>query len=107
MKIISNDHLASAEVRAALHNGARLVRYEYCVSPVIFSVRRRSPVHLVRRGETDLLPKLAYVAISLIAGWWGLPWGPVLTLKAVRATLSGGRDVPVDSGGPVSAQWPQ
>ncbi|WP_173275296.1 ankyrin repeat domain-containing protein [Paenibacillus sp. NEAU-GSW1] len=34
--------------------------------------------------------KAIYTAITAVFGWWGIPWGPVLTLAALRHNLKGG-----------------
>jgi hypothetical protein len=30
---------------------------------------------------------------SLVAGWWGIPWGPTFTIGALYNNLRGGKDV--------------
>ena len=34
---------------------------------------------------------------SLLLGWWGIPWGPIWTIKGVIRNLAGGRKIRVDS----------
>jgi hypothetical protein len=36
---------------------------------------------------------LPFSLISLVAGWWGIPWGPIWTLTTLATNLSGGKDV--------------
>ena len=36
---------------------------------------------------------LRYSLISLLFGWWGIPWGPIWTLGTVFKNLGGGVDV--------------
>jgi hypothetical protein len=31
--------------------------------------------------------------LTLVAGWWGIPWGPIYTIQGVWVNLNGGRDV--------------
>jgi len=35
---------------------------------------------------------VCYSLISVIFGLWGLPWGPILTAKAIWVNLKGGND---------------
>jgi hypothetical protein len=40
-----------------------------------------------------MMKGMKYTAISLIMGWWGIPWGPIYTCKSLYMNLSGGKDV--------------
>jgi hypothetical protein len=31
--------------------------------------------------------------ISLLFGWWGIPWGPIYTVTSLFKNFGGGRDV--------------
>lgn len=66
---------------------------EYCVSLLIVTLQRASAVHFIRPGEGRIGPGLKYTLISLLAGWWGIPWGPIYTVGACYTNCCGGRDV--------------
>ena len=36
---------------------------------------------------------LRYSAISLLLGWWGIPWGPIWTISTMVSNFRGGKDV--------------
>ena len=79
-------------IATAVQNGSRFVVYPYCVSIVVLSFRRSSGVKLVPpRGRA--WTGLPYVLITLLLGWWGIPWGPIWSLQCLSASLKGGRDV--------------
>ncbi len=80
-------------VKAEIVRGGRCMRYEYCLSCVFATSRRLSPTYLLREGESGRRTALFYTAISLVLGWWGIPWGIVYTPASVGVNLSGGRDV--------------
>lgn len=82
-----------AEVWDRLADGAIAVRYEYCVSLLACSLRFRSRVHLLDTWEGRYIRGVPYSLLSLLLGWWGLPWGPVLTLRACWVNSCGGIDV--------------
>jgi hypothetical protein len=71
----------------------RLVVFHYCVSLVIVTFKRSSGVKVIPPGGSRFLAGLPYTLISLCAGWWGIPWGPIWTLQAIGRNLSGGTDV--------------
>jgi hypothetical protein len=84
---------AEDELAAELRNGTRLVVYHYTISLLILSSRRPSEVFLMRRGQSRLAKGMRYTLLSLLLGWWGLPWGPIFTVWSVIENLAGGEDV--------------
>jgi hypothetical protein len=83
-------------IKSDLAGGTKLVVYQYCVSIVILSFRRSSGVKVIRPGQSSVIPGLPYTLISLLAGWWGVPWGPFWTIQTVYRNLRGG----IDASGP-------
>jgi hypothetical protein len=84
--------LTADEVRARVAAGARLVRFELCVSALVFTLRRQSEVYLTDTRRQRTLRGLWYSLGSLLLGPWGVPWGLVWTPWAVWVNLSGGVD---------------
>jgi hypothetical protein len=77
----------------APRTGDRLVVYEYCISLVAITLRRTTRVYRLRPGESGRWKGLPYTLISLLLGWWGIPWGILYTPVVVLTNLSGGRGV--------------
>jgi hypothetical protein len=77
-------------------DGQRRVVFEYCVSCVFLTWRGVSRVYTLRQSETGFLRGLPYNAVSLLAGWWGVPWGLIYTPLALWRNLNGGRESPGD-----------
>ncbi len=88
--------LTDDEIVRELNGGARFVVYRSCLSLIILSFRLDSPVHFVRANESTVWHGMYYTMISLAAGWWGIPWGPIWTVACVATNLAGGRDVTTD-----------
>lgn len=93
MVIRGTETLTPAELERALAAGTRCVVFEYCVSAVLVTARRSSRVYLLRPEEHGLWRALPYALVSLLVGWWGIPWGVVCTPLALISNFSGGRDV--------------
>lgn len=93
MRIARGKDLTLEEVDDTLAAGGRLVFYEYCISLIIITLRRPSAIVLLRPGELGLWRGLPYVGISLLLGWWGIPWGIIYTPLTIITNLAGGRDV--------------
>ena len=70
----------------------RVVQFEYCISLVLVTIIGKSePIHLTPRQFT-FWRSIPYQLITLLTGWWGLPWGPLLTIRTFfRNLFSGNR----------------
>lgn len=95
MRIRGAEKLSAAELDQALVAGGRCVVFEYCVSLVIVTSRRPSDMYFLGPGERGFWRGLPFALISLVLGWWGVPWGVVHTPLVLVTDLSGGRDVPL------------
>jgi hypothetical protein len=80
-------------VQALLNAGGRFVFYEFCISLLVITLRRPSRVYYLPPGELGLLRGMPYSLISLLLGWWGIPWGLVYTPLTLFTNLQGGRDI--------------
>lgn len=85
--------LSTDQINDELSRGARFVVYEYCMSCIIITLRRSSKIHFIKAGESGVQYGILYCMISLVLGWWGIPWGPIYTIAAVITNFRGGRDV--------------
>jgi hypothetical protein len=78
---------------AALRSGGRLVFYEICISALVFTLRRPTALVYLPPGRPGWLFGLPYSLLTLLLGWWGLPWGFIYTPLALYTNFSGGCDV--------------
>jgi hypothetical protein len=76
-----------------LRAGARFVFFEYCISFLIFTLRHSSPIFFVRAGQWAWVRGLPFSLVSVVLGWWGVPWGVVYTPLTIVANSLGGRDI--------------
>jgi hypothetical protein len=70
------------------------VHYEYCISVILLSIRIQSRIHHCISWPSRILLGVPYALLTLILGPWGLPWGLILTIRALWVNLSGGIVVP-------------
>ena len=83
----------ASEVIFEIERGARFVYFDYVISVIIMTYRRRSPTFLLRQGENPLGKGWRYALLSLAFGWWGFPHGLIHTPGAINRTLRGGHDI--------------
>jgi hypothetical protein len=88
--------LAESDLVAELERGGRFVFFEFCISVVIFTLRRPGPITFVRASESGWVRGLPYTFVTLLLGWWGLPWGVIYTPLCLATNLAGGCDVTHD-----------
>jgi hypothetical protein len=84
--------LFDEELRTQLVNGARCVRFEFCLSLLFITFRRQSPVYLTHSWQERYLRGLWFSLLAILFGPWGVPWGPLWTLWAVWVNTTGGVD---------------
>jgi hypothetical protein len=82
-----------SEIRFEIERGARFIVYQYVVSLVVVTLRRNSKIQFIKSGENPALKSLPYTGLSLILGWWGIPWGFIYTPQVLYKNLRGGVDV--------------
>ena len=93
MKIVGIDGLTPSQIQFEVAQGARFVLFQYCISILVMSFKRPSGIYFIRPGESKAAKILGFSAVSLLLGWWGIPWGPIYTVATVATNLGGGKDV--------------
>jgi hypothetical protein len=84
------------ELAEEIRRGGRFVIYYYCISIIVMSFRRTSTVYFVPAQASGVGPGLKFVLLSVLLGWWGVPWGPIFTVQSLWTNLGGGKDVTSD-----------
>jgi hypothetical protein len=70
----------------------QLVRYKYVVSIGVFTFTINSRLFLKEKISENIRSEI-YVVISILLGWWGIPWGPIRTIEAIRSNHRGGEQL--------------
>jgi hypothetical protein len=92
-KIRGIEGLSVDQVRFELERGGRFVLFQYCVSVTLITFKRSSPIYFIRSGESPVGKGIGFTLLTLVAGWWGFPWGPIYSAQSIYRNLSGGKDV--------------
>lgn len=93
VKIRGIEGMRAGEVDFEIQRGARFVFFQYCISIVVLTFRRASDIYFLRQGQSAVTKGLPFTLLSLVAGWWGIPWGPIYTIQSVYNNSRGGKDV--------------
>ena len=84
------------QIRFEVRAGARFVVFQYCISVILVTHKGSSSIYFLRPGQPAFLRGLPFSLCSLLLGWWGVPWGPILTIATVVKNTWGGKDVTAD-----------
>jgi len=92
-KIKGMENISDADINEELRKGAKFVIYQYAVSALIVSFKRPSDIYFIRSGQSAIVPGLKYSLLSLVVGWWGIPWGIIYTPWVIASNFGGGIDI--------------
>lgn len=90
---LGQGNLRAAELLSAVESGYRFVVFNYCISLLVVTFKRTSRVHLVRPGANVMKLAAPYTCITLLLGWWGIPWGPIYSIQSLVVNARGGHDI--------------
>ena len=93
MKIVGAENMSPDQMRFEIQRGAKLVYFQYAISILVLSFRRNSNIYFIPAGESGFSKSLPWTLLSLVAGWWGIPWGPIWTIQALITNFKGGKDI--------------
>lgn len=90
MKPSEYENWSSDQLNEELLKGGKFVVYTYVISILILTFRRRSKnIYFIRHDEMAIKHGWPYLLISLVCGWWGIPWGPIYTIGAFFQAFTG------------------
>jgi len=93
VKIIGIEGMTGRDLAEQLARGARFVTFHYVISVVVLTFRRPSNIYLIRPGERAFVRGLRYSLLTLLVGWWALPFGVLFSLMALVNNCRGGQNV--------------
>ena len=96
------EKLSANEMQFELQRGGKIVVFYYCVSLLVITFRRNSPAYLVRSGESAVGKALPWILLTLVAGWWGIPWGPIYSIQSLVVNFKGGKELQLQQPAPAA-----
>lgn len=93
MNIRESKHRSGADLQAEIARGGRFVAYRWCLSLGILTTKQLSRPYFLRPEDSRFGPGFRWTLLTLLVGWWGIPWGPIYTVQAIWTNLQGGIDL--------------
>src|ERR1051325_7692003 len=87
------DIRSSGQLQQEIGQGGKFVMYQYCISLLVITFRRSSKIYFISHEQNAILKGLPFTLLSLVLGWWGIPWGPIYTIHSLWVNFNGGKDV--------------
>jgi len=92
-KIHGVSGMSPQEVSFEQNRGRKFVVYRYCFSALVITVMQGTDIYFVRADESRVRKGLPWTLLTLLVGWWGIPWGPIRTVHSLWTNFHGGEDV--------------
>jgi len=92
-KINGIENMSGMELSSELQKGGKFVVYEYTISLLVITFFRSSNITFVKADDSRIFKGLGYSFLTLLLGWWGIPWGPIRSVQAIITNFKGGKDV--------------
>ena len=72
---------------AKVSTRSEVITFDLTFSVVVASFKIPSQMFVV--GQHRIWPwRIAYTGLTLVFGWWGIPWGPVYTVQSLHGNLT-------------------
>lgn len=76
-----------------IQSQGKYVVFQYTISILVMTFKRTSKIHFVKNKKIAFLKSLPYSLLTLLFGWWGIPWGPIYSIEGLYKNFSGGIDM--------------
>ena len=90
------DGMSPQQLAFEVNQGAKFIVYRYCFSALVVTVMQGTDIYFLRPGQNRISKGIPWILLTLVAGWWGFPWGPIRSMQALWTDFSGGLDVTAD-----------
>lgn len=104
MDIMGVAGMSPQEITFEINRGSKFVCYRYCISVGVLTLMPSTNPYFVRAGENRIVKGLRWSVLTLLLGWWGIPWGPIRTVHSVWINFHGGDDVTAAVAGAIGLQ---
>ncbi|HLJ88784.1 MAG TPA: hypothetical protein VKZ53_18340 [Candidatus Angelobacter sp.] len=92
-KIKGISGMTPQELSFEVNRGGKFIRYRYCVSVIVVTMMQGTDIYFVKQGENRVAKGLPWILLTSLAGWWGIPWGPIRSVHSLWINFRGGDDL--------------
>lgn len=92
VNITGVENMTYTEIIKEVEKGGRFVNFYYCFSIIVFTSKRPTNIYFIRSDESAFLQGLGPTLITIIFGWWGIPFGIIYTIQSLIYNLGKDKD---------------
>lgn len=90
VKIIGIENMSYEDISREINKGGRFVRYSQTISVAVASFYRPcKEIYFLKYDEKPIKYGSKYLLLSVFLGWWGIPAGPIFTIKSIFDACKG------------------
>lgn len=89
MKLEDLDNWTIEDLESDIAKGGKFVIFTYTISILIMTFKRPSDLYYIKSDEKTIADGWQYFLLSLLLGWWGIPWGPIYTIQSLWYAITG------------------
>lgn len=90
MEIKGIENMTYEQLYDDINFGGQFVVFTYVISIVIMTFKRPSKtIYYVKSTENSIKYGWKYLIITLLFGWWGIPFGPIYSIGSIDTAFSG------------------
>ncbi len=78
------------QVRNEVAKGGKFVKFTYTMSFIFLTLQRPSgSIYFIKSNESPVDYGMKYLLLSMLLGWWGIPFGPIFTIVSIVQAFKG------------------
>lgn len=81
--------LTFKELQNEIDRGGKFVVFSYTISILVMTFKRPTDIYFIRSHESALKFSWPYLLITVLLGWWGIPWGPIYSIWSIGQAFGG------------------
>lgn len=90
MEIKGIENMTYGELYDDIDKGGKFVIFTYAISIVVMTFKRPSEtIYYVKSNESAISYGWPYLLITILLGWWGIPFGPIYSIGSIVTSFKG------------------
>lgn len=94
--VAGTEGMSIQQIEDDVLRGGRFRIFRYNFSIIVMSFQRGSGLRYIRAGHGAGAYAWPWTVLSLLVGWWGIPWGIFFTIQTLYTNCMGGMDMTTD-----------
>ncbi len=94
--VAGTEGMSIQQIEDDILRGGRFRVFLWNFSIIVMSFQRSTGLRYYRAGEGCGASAWPWTVLSMLIGWWGIPWGVIYTIGTLYTNCMGGKDITAD-----------